>query len=253
MSVSELNPSGQDDALSQHRVDLAAAFRWTARLNMHEGIANHFSYAVSDDPCRFLVNPYGIHFSQMRASDLIEVDANDPAELERDDVDPTAWHIHGAIHRRVPHARCIMHVHSRFATALASVRDKSLPPIDQTSMRYFERTVVDNHFDGMGLGEEAERLSTVLSDKSIVIMGNHGFMAIGESIANVFDEMYYFERACQTLMTALASGRELHVVSDEVARKTAQQWEGYMDAGAGERHLAALRAVLDSEEPDYRE
>ena len=75
MSVSELNPSGQDDAQSQHRVDLAAAFRWTARLNMHEGIANHFSYAVSDDPCRFLVNPYGIHFSQMRASDLIEVDA----------------------------------------------------------------------------------------------------------------------------------------------------------------------------------
>jgi ribulose-5-phosphate 4-epimerase/fuculose-1-phosphate aldolase len=251
MSNNDLDISSE--ALSRIKTDLAAAFRWTARFNMHEAIANHFSYAVSDNPCRFLVNPYGVHFSRIQASDLIVVDADNPNELERDDVDPTAWSIHGAIHRHRPDARCIMHVHSKYATALASLKDKSMPPIDQNTMRFFERIAVDNHFDGMGLGEEAERLASVLSNKPIVLMGNHGFMSIGESVANVFDNLYYFERACETLITALCSGRELHVVSADIARKTAQQWDDYLENGAGEKHFAALRQILDDEEPDYRD
>ena len=253
MSVSEFERAAESREHRDERIDLAAAFRWTARFDMHEGIANHFSYVTSDNPCRFLVNPYGVHFSRIRGSDLITVDASDRGELERDEVDPTAWSIHGAIHRAVPGARCIMHVHSHYATALSSLRDKSLPPIDQTSARFFERVAIDNHFDGMGLGGEAERLATVLDGKSIVMMGNHGFMAIGETIGHTFDLMYFFERACKNFITALSSGRELHVIPDDVARKTTAQWESYDAAGAGEKHLAALKAILDDEEPGYRD
>ena len=87
------------------RCDLAAAFRWTARLNMHEAVANHFSLAVNPDGTRFLMNPNGRHFSRIRASALLEIDANDPTTLSRPDApDPTAWGLHGAIHRAAgPH------------------------------------------------------------------------------------------------------------------------------------------------------
>ncbi len=188
-------PSHRDE-----RSALAAAFRWAARLDMHEAVANHFSLAVSDDGGQFLINPYGRHFSRMRASDLLLLDAKQEPEGLGDRVDPTAWCIHGAMHRNVPQARCILHVHSKYATVLASLMDSSLPPIDQNSMRFYGRIAVDDGFDGMGLEEEAERLSHCLGNKSILMMGNHGVMVVGESVAKAFDELYYFERACQTVV-----------------------------------------------------
>ena len=95
--------------MEEARRDLAAIFRWTAREGMHEGIANHFSYAVSDDGQQFLMNPFGVHFSKMRASDLLLVDANNLSEANKQLIDPTALAIHGAKHRNNPQARCIVH------------------------------------------------------------------------------------------------------------------------------------------------
>ena len=144
----------------QARVDLACAFRWAARLGLHEAIANHFSLAVSADGRQFLINPYGKHFSEIRASDLILVDADDPGTLDRPDApDITAWALHGALHRNQPQARCVLHTHSKYATALACLADSTLPPIEQNCMRFFERVAIDEGFDGMGLGDEAERVS----------------------------------------------------------------------------------------------
>jgi ribulose-5-phosphate 4-epimerase/fuculose-1-phosphate aldolase len=233
------------------RVDLACAFRWTARLNMHEGIANHFSYALSDDGARFLMNPNGRHFSRIKASELLLIDANDPATMDRPDApDPTAWGLHGAIHRQVPQARCLMHVHSKYATVLASLADSTLPPIDQNSMRFHNRMAVDDGYDGMGLGDEAERVATLIGDKPILVMGNHGVMVVGETIGQTFDELYYFERACETYITALTTGRPLRIASNEVAEKTMRQWVGYPQFA--DMHLTELKAILDDEEPDYR-
>jgi ribulose-5-phosphate 4-epimerase/fuculose-1-phosphate aldolase len=247
-------PERQDSlgAHWQERVDLAAAFRWTARLDMHEGIANHFSLAVSDDGARFLVNPYGRHFSRVRASDLMLVDANNPEDAKHPDMDPTAWAIHGALHRQLPRARCLMHVHSKHALVLATLKDSGMPPIDQNSMRFYERVAIDDGFDGMGLGEEAERLPKCLGDKPVLVMGNHGVMVTGPTVAETFDLLYYFERACETLITAYMTGRELRVVSDAVARKTRDQWEAY-PAESAKRHFAALKDILDEEEPAYRQ
>ncbi|WP_371233598.1 class II aldolase and adducin N-terminal domain-containing protein [Pseudomonas sp. QE6] len=239
------------DAHAQARAELACAFRWTARLGMHEAIANHFSLAVSEDGRRFLINPYGRHFSRVRASDLLLLDADDPSVLNRPDApDITAWALHGALHRRHRHARCILHVHSKYATALACLADSRLPPIEQNSMRFFERVAIDEGFDGMGLGDEAERVSRQLGDKPILLMGNHGVLVAAPSVAQAFDDLYYFERACEIYLTALSSGRPLRIASDEVARKTCRQWLDYPDFAV--RHFAALQAILDEEEPDYR-
>jgi len=233
------------------RRDLAAILRWTARLDMHEGIANHFSVAVSDDGKRFLMNPYGIHWSKIRASDLRELNAENPPEDVGETVDPTAMAIHGALHRSLPQARCILHLHSRYATALSCLKDPSLPPVDQNSMRFYNRVAIDSGFDGMGLGDEAARLAGTLGNKSILMMGQHGVLCVGQNIARAFDNIYYFERSAEIYMTALSSGQPLNIASAEVAEKTAQQWEDYPNFS--DKHLSAIRAVLDDEEPGYRD
>jgi ribulose-5-phosphate 4-epimerase/fuculose-1-phosphate aldolase len=238
----------------EERVDLAAAFRWTARLNMHEAVANHFSLAVDEAGTQFLINPNMMHFSRIRASDLLLIDANDPTTMERPDApDPTAWGLHGAIHRRVPHARCAMHVHSIHATVLASLADSTLPPIDQNSAMFFERVVIDDGYGGLAFEEEGERCASLFSDPKVkvMVMGNHGVLVIGQSVAETFDKLYYFERACETYIKALWTGQPLRRLSDEVARTVARQVDDYPVSMSG-RHLSELKAILDEQDPSYR-
>ena len=236
----------------EERCDMAAAFRWTARLNMHESVANHFSLAVSEDGRRFLMNPNMRHFTRIRASDLLLLDADDPTTMDRPDApDPTAWGLHGALHRMVPHARCAMHVHSIHATVLASLADSRLPAIDQNTAMFFERLAVDDHYGGMALGEEAERCVLLLADPKVrtLVMGNHGVLVIGETVAETWNRLYYFERAAETYVRALQTGRPLRVLPDAVAERTAQEWEAY--PGFAEAHLQECRAILDAESSDY--
>lgn len=249
MSLTRLKPNLEN---WQERVDLAAAFRWTARLDMHEAVANHFSLAINDEGTRFLMNPNQVHFSRIRASDVIVVDANDPDALEGPDApDPTAWGLHGAIHRNCPHARCAMHVHSIFATVLASLADSRLPPIDQNCATFFDRYVIDDDYGGLAFEEEGERCAGLLSDprKKVMIMGNHGVMVIGKTVADTFNRLYYFERAAETYIRALQTGQPLRVLPDHVAEKTARELETYPEQDV--RHLAELKAILDAKGSDY--
>ena len=237
----------------EERVDLACAFRWTARLNMHEAVANHFSLAVNDDGSQFLMNPNQVHFSRIKASDLLLIDANDPETMNRPDApDPTAWGLHGAVHRNCPHARCVLHVHSIHATVLASLADSRLPPVDQNSAMFFNRHVVDEHYGGLAFEEEGERCSALLADPKVrvMVMGNHGVMVIGKTVAEAFNQLYYFERAAETYIKALWTGQPLRLLSDEIAEKTASEMDDY--PGQAERHLAELKAILDEQEPAYR-
>ncbi|MDQ2094470.1 class II aldolase and adducin N-terminal domain-containing protein [Rhodalgimonas zhirmunskyi] len=236
----------------QERADLAAAFRWTARLNMHEAVANHFSLAVNEDGTEFLINPNQAHFSRIRASDLLLLDANDPDALDRPDApDPTAWGLHGSVHRRCPHARCVMHAHSIFATVLASLADSTLPPIDQNTATFYNRVVIDEQFGGLAFESEGERCAAMLSDpsKKVMIMGNHGVLVLGDSVGDAFNRLYYFERAAETYIRALQTGQPLRLIPDDIAEKTAQELEDY--PGQAEAHIAAIRDILDHENSDY--
>ncbi len=234
------------------RVDLAAAFRWTARLNMHEAVANHFSLSVNDDGTKFLMNPNQMHFSRIRASDLLLLDANDPDTLNRPDApDPTAWGLHGSIHRLCPHHRCAMHVHSIHATVLASLADSRLPPIDQNSAMFFNRQVVDENYGGLAFEDEGARCAAMLGDPKVrtLIMGNHGVMVLGDTVADTFNRLFYFERAAETYIRALQTGQPLRVLSDEIAEKTAAEIDDY--PGQAERHLSELKLILDEQGDPY--
>ena len=236
----------------QERVDLAAAFRWTVRLNMHEAVANHFSLAINDDGTRFLMNPNQMHFSRIKASDLIVVDANDPETLNRPGApDPTAWGLHGGLHRACPHARCAMHVHSVYATVLASLKDKRLPPIDQNAAMFFNRVAIDDNYGGLAFEDEGARCAELLKDPKVktLVMGNHGVMVIGDTVAETFNRMFYFERAAQNYIMALQTGQPLDVLPDDVAEKTAHEIETYPEQDI--RHLAELKAILDEEGANY--
>ncbi|WP_424940091.1 class II aldolase and adducin N-terminal domain-containing protein [Aliiroseovarius sp. S253] len=234
------------------RVDMAAAFRWTARLDMHEGVANHFSLALNDSGTKFLMNPNQMHFGRIRASDLLEIDADDPTTMDRPDApDPTAWGLHGGVHRHCPHARCVMHVHSIHATVLASLADSNLPPIDQNCATFFNRYVIDDGYGGLAFEDEGERCAALLTDPKVkvMIMGNHGVLVIGDSVADTFNRLYYFERAAETYIRALQTGQPLRVLSDQIAEKTAQELENYPEQG--DRHMAELKAILDEDGSNY--
>ncbi len=238
---------------TEQRRDLAAAFRWAARYNWHEAVANHFSLAVSEDGSQFLCNPCNRHFSLMQASELLLIDANDPKTIEGPNApEPTTWYLHGALHRRVPHARCAMHVHSKYATVLACLEDSSLPPIDQNSAVFFDRVVIDTDYGGLAFEEEGERCAGLFSDprKKVMVMGNHGVMVIGETVADTFDRLYHFERAAETYVTALMTGRPLRFLPDTVAESVARGVEDY-PVDQPKKHLSELRAILDKEGDDY--
>lgn len=249
MSVTEFRPNIEH---WQERVDLAAAFRWTARMNLHEGVANHFSLAINENGTRFLMNPNQRHFSRIKASDLIVVDSNDPETMNQPDApDPTAWGLHGGLHRHCLHARCAMHVHSPYATALASLADSNLPPIDQNCATFYGRYVIDENYGGLAFEEEGERCAQLFADpkQKVMIMGNHGILIIGDTVAETFNRLYYFERAAMTYILALQTGKELRVLPHSVAEKTAQELEEYPEQDA--RHLAELKAILDEEGSNY--
>lgn len=233
------------------RVDLAAAFRLAVREDWHEGVGNHFSLAVSADGKRFLLNPRWRHFARIRASDLILVDADDPATMQRADApDETAWRIHGRIHALLPQARCLLHLHPPYATAVASLADPDIKPIDQNTARFWQRAAYDLDFGGMAMSDaEGDRLARVLGEKRVLMMGNHGVLVAAPTVAEAFDLMYYLERACRTLVLAYSTGQPLHIMTPEVAERTARDWEDYAEQQSS--HFEELKALLAREGSDH--
>ncbi len=233
------------------RVALAAAFRMIANLDWHEGIANHFSAAISDDGKHFVMNPKWRHFAMIRASDLLVLDADDAEVMQRPNApDPTAWHLHGTIHAQMPQARCIMHVHSPYATALSCLTDPEIKPIDQTTARFFGRVAYDRQYSGMADDtDEGLRICRILGQHKTLMLGNHGVLVTGTSIPDAFDTLYHFERACRTLMLAYSTGKDVSVLPDAVAAQTARDWDSVAESCFA--HFAEFRRLLDRSDPSY--
>ncbi|MEC7962229.1 MAG: class II aldolase/adducin family protein [Pseudomonadota bacterium] len=235
------------------RQDLAAAFRLCHRFDWSESVSNHFSAAVSADGRQILLNPRWQHFGTLKASDLLLLDVDDPEVMTRPDApDPSAWAVHGTLHRELPEARVILHCHSPYATALACLKDPTLLPLDNNTARFFGKTGYDLEFGGISdSAEEGAHLARAMKGNIALVMGNHGVSIAGSSVARAFEDLYFFEKAAQTQILALSTGQPLAVLSDEVAQKTADGWLPY--AGAADRHFDYLKATLDAEDPSWRE
>ncbi len=236
----------------QMRVDLAAAFRLAAENDWHEGVANHFSLAVSDDGKQFLMNPRNRHFSLIRASELMMLNADDNSTMAAPNApDASAWSIHGAIHRLHPNARCVLHAHPTYATALAGLKDPTIRPIDQVTARFYNTVAYDLEFGGIAEGEaEGERIAAALGNRRIMMMGNHGVTVVGDTVARAFDDLYHLERACKTLVLAYSTGQPLSVMQDDLADQVREEWTGFID-GSHEDHFSQAKELLDRKDPSY--
>ena len=248
----------QEDLEHEVRIDLAAALRWAARLGFGEGICNHFSVEIPPsnmeprgDGSRFLINPQGLHWSEITPDDLVVVDVHGRQVSGALPVEPTAFFIHGAVHRSKPDAKCVLHTHMPYATTLTVVQQGRLEWASQTSLKFYNRIAYDEAYNGLALDDaEGERMCAQLRDADVLFLANHGVIVTGQTMAQAFDDLYYLERACMLQVLAYGTGQGLRVISEEIARKTARQMG--RESQQAELHFAALKRILDKEEPGWR-
>lgn len=233
------------------RVDLAAAFRLAVRFDMHEGVCNHLSFMLPGGADRFLLNRFGLHWSEVTASNLLTLDAGGRILAGEGTFEKTAFYIHSRIHLANPNATCVLHTHMPYATALTLTEPGRLQMVEQNALRFVEDIAYDDEYNGLVLDNaEGDRLARALGAKRVMFLANHGVIVVGRSIAEAFDLMYYLERACRLQVLALSTGLKLRPVKDDVARHTCallkEQTAEYADA-----HFGALKRILDREEPGY--
>jgi ribulose-5-phosphate 4-epimerase/fuculose-1-phosphate aldolase len=240
----------KDKSEATVRADLAAALRWAARLGLSEGICNHFSLEIPGQKGRFLINPQGLHWSEITPGDLVVVDAQGNKVAGRHSVEPTAFFIHSAIHRGKSNAACVMHTHMPFATTLTVIHGGRLEWASQNSLKFHGRVAYDDDYQGLALEQaEGDRLCSKLRDADVAFLAHHGVIVCGPSVAAAFDDLYYLERACMLQVLAMGTSRPLRTVSDRVAMHTARQMAG--ESQQADLHLAALKRILDREEPGW--
>lgn len=235
------------------RVDLAAAFHLAVANNLHESIANHFS-AVLPDNRHFLVNPFGLHFSEISASNLIVCDFNGNVVRGEGEPAASAHHIHAPIHRLIPKARVLMHTHQPYATALSMIKNGRIEWALQTACRFYGRVAYDTDYDGVALSDTVgERMAGILGDAEVLFLGNHGVMTAAPTVAQAIDDLYFIERVAQTQILAMGTGQPLVQLAPEMIQKVAEQTRherfelGYID-----RHFEAQKRLLDAAGGHYR-
>ena len=258
-AVSDLHPAAPAASpdLEQIRVDLAASLRWAHRLGLSEGVDNHFSVAVPDDDGvlrgkRFLINPYGWHWSEITASSLVLCD-EDGNVLEGDNtVEASAFCIHSRVHVNVPSAVVVLHTHMPYTTSLTLLEDPEIRMCEQNALMFDGRVAYDDEYDGLAHAtEEGDRLARKIGNRSVLMMASHGVLVTGPDVASAFTDLYYLERAAMFQVLARSTGGTLRTIPETVLRKTREQMTVDRPPLA-ERHFKALRRILDREEPQYR-
>lgn len=245
-------PELDGDEVWQARVELAACFRFAARLGMQEGICNHFSLMVPGYDDLFLVNPYGKAFCELTASDLLICDFDGNVVAGSGTPEATAFYIHARLHKALPRARAAFHTHMPYATALTMTEGDPLVFAGQTALKFYGRTVVDENYNGLALDErEGDRIAAAVGEADIVFMKHHGVMVLAGSAAEAWDDLYYLERACEVQCLALSTGRRIVPVSTEIAEATARQMREE-DSESARLHLASNMRILDQEESNFR-
>jgi ribulose-5-phosphate 4-epimerase/fuculose-1-phosphate aldolase len=231
------------------RVDLAAAFRLAVRLDLHEGVCNHFSYML---PGRaFLLNRYGLRWSEVTASNLLMLDGDGRVLQGEGEFEKTAFYIHSRIHLANPSATCVLHTHMPYATALTLLEGGRLEMVEQNALRFHDDIAYDDTYNGLVVDSaEGDRLARALGTKRVIFLANHGVIVVGPSVAEAFDLMYYLERACRLQVLARSMGGKLRAVRPEVVRDTYKLMRADAPKYAG-AHFTALKRILEREEPDY--
>ena len=221
----------------QARVDLAAAHRLAFNQGFSEGIFNHLTFVVPGRNDRYYQIPFGTHWSEVTASCFMEVG------------------IHAPIHKALPQAKAVFHTHMPYASALTRLEDPRIKEIGQTEVGLSGAIAYDDEYTGPALDPaEGARLASVIGDKRVLFMANHGISTVGASVADAYDMLYYIERAAQVQIYAMWTGQKLKQLPSPVVEKTQRDYRDdhlYKGPSPAQRHFDALKRMLDRKEPDY--
>jgi ribulose-5-phosphate 4-epimerase/fuculose-1-phosphate aldolase len=235
------------------RVQLVAALRWAARLGFQEGVDNHFSLAVPDEHGvvtgeQFLVNPYGLLWSEVTASSLVLCDTSGEILEGEHGVESTAFFIHAPLHQH--QARAVLHTHMPYATALTLLDGGRLEPCQQNALLFHERIAYDDEYAGLALDRaEGERMAAALGSASVLMLGGHGVITVADTVADAFTDLYYLEMAARAQVLASSTGAPLRRITGDVIRHTADQAKTDLPQ-VSQRFFAAILRTLRREEPE---
>lgn len=238
------------------RTDLAAALRWAARENLHEGVDNHFSVAVPGEDGKtngelFLINPYRRHWTHVAASDVVLCDAEGNVVEGRHEVEVTAFCIHSRVHVAKPSAAAVLHTHMPHATALAHVAGGRLRMCGQAALMFDGRIAYDDTYGGLALDSaEGGRMAGALGGADILFLAGHGVLVTGPSVAAALTDLYYLERACMIQVLARSHGGDLLEVSGEIRERTRSQRDADLPH-LRDGFFNEVKRVLAEEEPAY--
>src|ERR1700730_13201998 len=241
----------------QGRVDLAACYRLVAHFGWDDLILTHNAARVRGPTDQILINPMGLMFDEITASNLLKVDL-DGNVLEPSEYEPiyAGVVIHGAIYLSRPDVQCVIHTHTE-ADIAVGVQEEGLLPLSQWAMRFYNRLGYHD-YEGVSLDmDERERLQHSIGNHPVLVLRNHGLLATGRNVAEAFSLTYHFERAAEAQLkaqAACASGAKLVFPPKETAEKQAAQFAtmGNTPRLGGQREGAALPRVCEKLDPSYR-
>ncbi|GJH21712.1 aldolase [Caballeronia novacaledonica] len=237
--------------IAEARRQLAACFRLAALHGFEEGVCNHFSAMVPGHDDLFFVNPYGYAFGEITASRLLICDFDGNVIDGEGEPEATAFFIHARVHKLMPRVKAAFHTHMPNATALCLLDGPPLLWLGQTSLKFYGRTAVDEHYNGLALDDaEGDRIAGAMGDADILFLKNHGVMVAGATIAEAWDDLYYLERAAEVQLRAMSANRPLKPVPHDIAQRTYEQMRAG-DAESARAHLASGMRQLRARNIDF--
>ena len=253
MTVHALPTQPNPDLIRQVKIHLAAALRLAVHDGFEEGIDNHFTVSVPGREDQYLVLPFGLHWSEARASDMMIFNEAGKTIEGQGVVELSAQCIHAPLHR-ITGAKVVLHTHQPWALALNMLQENRLLPATQTAAFFYNRIAYDDTSTGLATTvAEGERLAALMENKTVLFMKNHGVVTVGDTIAQAYRRLYKLERACQTQILAMSTGRPLQILSEDIINKV-------LNPGADDRHpraererlyFEAMMRVLDRVNPGY--
>jgi ribulose-5-phosphate 4-epimerase/fuculose-1-phosphate aldolase len=241
------------EEVHQAKVQLAAALRLAVFHELDEGIDNHFTVTVPGHNDRYLILPFGLHWSEARASDMMVFDERGETLEGEGRVEMSAYCIHAPIHRATG-ARVVLHTHQTWALALNMLKDNRLLPANQTAAFFHNRIAYDDTYAGTAdTLEEGERLAKVIGDKHVLFMKNHGVLVVGNTVAEAYRRIYKLERVCRTQVLAMSTGKPLEVLSEAIVKQVQAPAPDDRHSRSERDRLffEAMMRVLDRELPGY--
>jgi ribulose-5-phosphate 4-epimerase/fuculose-1-phosphate aldolase len=258
MSVLPLKTKPVRDLVSPEewaiRVDLAACYRLVDHFGMCDLVYNHISARVPGPQEHFLINPYGLMYEEITASNLIKIDLDGNVVMNPSSeygINQAGFVIHSAVHAARPDIGCVIHTHTRANMAVSAMKC-GLLPITQSAMRFADIAYHDYESVALNL-EERERLVRDLGRSNAMILRNHGLLACGADIAQAFNIQFWLERACQAQIDAMAGGTELIIPPKEVVDLTWKLYQPDVRRPYGVMEWPAMLRFLDRRDPSYRD